>query len=159
MFARKDVQNLIKPLVVSWGWHAEVLGPSRFVDYLEWTGTRDISACLSVPAAINFQKQHDWLKVRQDGHALAAWIQSEICHQFSRDPLSASPDWFGQMVSIPLPDTISSFRVQQTLLAEYRIEVPVFAWNDKTLLRVSVQGYNSIHDLEKLLDALRVIYE
>ena len=57
LYARKEMQHLVEPLVVSWGWEAEKPGPSRFVDEQEWTGTRDIAAFLSVPAAIQFQRE------------------------------------------------------------------------------------------------------
>jgi isopenicillin-N epimerase len=55
LFARPEIQPLIEPLVVSWGWQSENPGPSLFVDYHEWAGTRDISAFLAVPEAIRFQ--------------------------------------------------------------------------------------------------------
>ena len=50
--------------MVSWGWQARDPGPSRFVDEQERQGTRDLAAYLSVPAAIEFQAEHDWPRVR-----------------------------------------------------------------------------------------------
>ena len=54
LYARPEAQDILKPLVVSWGYEAENPGKSRFIDQHEWTGTRDIAAFLSVPAAIEF---------------------------------------------------------------------------------------------------------
>ena len=54
LYARKEMQHLVEPLVISWGWEAEKPGPSKFIDEQEWTGTRDIAAFLSVPSVIQF---------------------------------------------------------------------------------------------------------
>ncbi|HEV2239161.1 MAG TPA: aminotransferase class V-fold PLP-dependent enzyme, partial [Ktedonobacterales bacterium] len=64
LFARPEAQALLRPLAVSWGWEAITPGPSRYQDYFEWTGTDDPAAYLSVPAAIEFQRRHDWPRVR-----------------------------------------------------------------------------------------------
>jgi isopenicillin-N epimerase len=47
------MHHLIEPLVISWGWEAENPGPSRFNDYMEWIGTRDLSPFLAVPRPSN----------------------------------------------------------------------------------------------------------
>lgn len=159
LYARKEVQNLIQPLVVSWGWHAETPGPSQFIDYLEWMGTRDISPFLAVPAAIKFQNAHDWHAVRVRCHELAVGINQELYELFKCEPLSTSSDWFGQMVSIPLPTQLSPELLQQRLFNDYRIEVPIVPWKGKTLVRVSVQAYNTSGDLQKLVSALKSILD
>ncbi len=46
---------------------------------------------------------------------------------------------------------------QRCLYQEHRIEVPAIPWNGTSLLRVSVQGYNTHEDLEALLAALKQI--
>ena len=89
LYARREVQHLLEPLVVSWGWNRgdEVAGlldlgvnTSRFIDEQEWQGTRDPAAYLSVPAAIQFQAEHDWPRVRQECHACAcAQVQASCC--------------------------------------------------------------------------------
>ena len=54
LYARHEMQPLLQPLVVSWGWQSEKPGPSRFIDEQEWQGTRDIAAYLAVPTPIAF---------------------------------------------------------------------------------------------------------
>ena len=78
LYARSEVQGILEPLVVSWGYEAERPGPSKFVDHHEWWGTRDIAAFLSVPAAIQFQRENDWGKVRVACHVLAVEAESRI---------------------------------------------------------------------------------
>jgi selenocysteine lyase/cysteine desulfurase len=40
------------------------------------------------------------------------------------------------------------------LWEEYRIEVPVIAWQGRWFLRVSIQGYNDAADIDRLLTVL-----
>ena len=65
LYARPEIQDSLEPLVVSWGWEAEHPEASRFVDYHEWQGTRDLATFLSVPAAIEFQHKYRWDDVRR----------------------------------------------------------------------------------------------
>jgi hypothetical protein len=44
--------------------------------------------------------------------------------------------------------------VQRRLLEDFRIEVPVRAWNGQHLVRVPVAPYNEPSELERLVDAL-----
>ena len=62
LYTRRDRQPLIEPLVIGWGWGEErkPTPESDYVHSLQCMGTNDVSAYLSVPAAIEFQAQHDW---------------------------------------------------------------------------------------------------
>ncbi len=155
LFAAPPVQPLVQPLVVSWGWQSEHPGPSPFIDYLEWSGTRDISAFLSVPAAIQYQKDHLWHQVQADCHALARQALQRISALSSMQPLYPdSEDWYAQMVVARLPDKVDPLQLHDTLWNDFHIEVPVLAWNGKILIRISFQAYNSEADLHALLAAL-----
>jgi isopenicillin-N epimerase len=154
LYARPEVQCLLKPLVVSWGYEAEIPGRSQFIDHHEWTGTRDIAAYLSVPAAIEFQRQHDWDRVRKGCHDLVEETSERIQALTGLKPLSLAPNTL-QMAAIALPETVDLVQLKARLYEEYRIEVPLIAWNGKKLIRVSIQGYNTRKDVERLLLALK----
>jgi len=154
LYARRETQSLVEPLVVSWGWQSETPGPSRFIDEQEWQGTRDIAAYLAVPSAIAFQAEHDWPSVREDCHALARWARQAIANLTGLDPISPdSLQWYAQMVSVPLP-SCDVKALQRRLYDEFAIEVPILLWNGKPMVRVSVQGYNTSDDVEALVSAL-----
>ena len=51
---------MVEPMIVSHGWRDGATYQERHT----WQGTRDLCAFLSVPAAIEFQRQHDWDEVR-----------------------------------------------------------------------------------------------
>jgi isopenicillin-N epimerase len=155
LYASPAAQRLLKPLVVSWGYESETPSGSQFVDHHEWWGTRDIAAFLSVPAAIRFQQEHDWDKVRAACHDLVRDAQKCICELTGLHPIHSDDDsWFAQMSAAPLPDDTDIIALKSRLYDAYRIEVPLTTWKDKKLIRVSVQGYNTQEDVDKLVDAL-----
>ena len=49
------------------------------------------------------------------------------------------------------------FELQKIFYNEYRIIIPIFEWNDEMFLRFSIQAYNSIEDIEKLIFAIKKI--
>jgi isopenicillin-N epimerase len=70
-------------------------------------------------------------------------------------PLHSSADnWFAQLTTAPLPVNTDLVALKARLYDEYRVEVPLIAWKDKKLIRVSIQGYNSNEDINRLLEAL-----
>jgi isopenicillin-N epimerase len=153
LYARPEVQPRLKPLIVSWGYQAETPGPSRFIDEQEWTGTRDIAAFLAVAEAIRFQEEHDWGQVRAACHELLRETVGRICALSAGAPL-ADDSWYAQMAAAPLPDSADLATLKAHLYEKDRIEVPFLQWQERKLMRVSIQGYNTRRDVEKLLRAL-----
>lgn len=154
LYARPQVQPWLEPLVISWGWETEQPGSSRFVDWHEWQGTRDVAAFLSVPAAIRFQHDHDWPAVRAGCHALATETRARL------QALTGLPricpdttDWFAQLFAARLPECDLA-QLKTRLYDEHRIEVPLVRWNDQPLIRVSFQAYNDRADADALIAAL-----
>jgi isopenicillin-N epimerase len=160
LYARPEVQSLVEPLVVSWGWKPEpsFTTGSPFVDVLQWLGTRDPSAALAVPAAIRFMKEHDWPAVSLECHALLREAMRSIAaHTGLEQFYPAGAGLFYQMGAVPLPPIPDPSAFKKRLYEEYRIEIPCFEWNGRPLLRISVQGYNTPDDLDRLIEALEVM--
>jgi isopenicillin-N epimerase len=154
LHARREVQPLLEPLVVSWGYEAEEPGPSRFVDEHEYTGTRDIAAYLAVPAAIDFQEQHDWPAVRERCHELLRETRARLLEMDGFRAIHPDQEgWYCQMEAVEIPQCDDD-AVKMALFEQYSIEALVRNWGDRSILRVSIQGYNTRQDVERLLDAL-----
>lgn len=154
LYARRAMQPLLEPLVVSWGWRSDRPGPSRFVDEYEWQGTRDIAAYLTVPAAIEFMHEHDWPAVQRACHDLARAGRDRINAVTRLAPLTPAGDgWFGQMATVALPPCDHE-ALQRRLFDEFTIEIPTFSWNGGSYLRVSIQAYNDVSDVDALVHAL-----
>lgn len=159
LHARRPLQSLLDPLVVSWGWESDEPGDSLFIDHHEWLGTDDPSATLSVPAAIQFQETHDWPAVRGRCQRLLEGALLGISELTGLPPLyPQGGDCYHQMGpqmgAAELPAIGDPAAFQARLYDEHRVEVPINEWHGRPLLRVSVQGYNEESDVEALLSAL-----
>ena len=142
---------IIEPLVISWGWEEQ----TTFAMRNQWWGTRDIAAYLSVPAAIAFQQRHNWDAVRDRCHRLAVETWERLTALTGLPPLSDSAH-FVQMFTVPVPvEDVMALKTR--LYDEYNIEVPGIIWRDQSYLRISVQGYNTADDLDKLVEALGLL--
>ncbi len=157
LYARRDRHQLLEPLIVSWGWHAEKPGPSRLIDYVQWPGTHDPAAYLAVPAAIRFMGTHHWPAVQRECHARVRDVRTLITALTGIPPLTPdSPEWFGQMAAFPLP-AVDGDALHQQLYDRFQIEVPITTWRNRQLIRVSVQGYNTRADVDALVSALSTL--
>lgn len=157
LYAHPEVQNLVKPLVISWGWEADAQFStgSVFIDHHQWTGTHDPAAALSVPAAINFQTTYHWDEVRAQCHALLESAVTRISELTGLAPLAVSGHrFYTQMASLPLPPLDDVHTFQSRLYKDYKIEIPCLEWNGQPLLRISLQGYNQPTDIDRLVEAL-----
>jgi len=158
LYAHPEVQHLVEPLVVSWGWESEFPGPSRFIDEQEWTGTRDLSPFLAVPAAIRYQQQYDWPQVRARCHAILQDALQRISRQYDLPLLHPdTPEWYAQMGTAQLPPQTDLVALKVRLYEEHRIEVPLIEWNGHKLVRISIQAYNTPAHVDGLLDALDLL--
>lgn len=158
LYARAEVQSLVEPLVVGWGWGEDraVTFGSDFLDYNQYLGTNDYAAYLAVPAAIAFQQAHDWDAVRARCHALAGEFVRRM-EALTGLPGIYPPDdgrFYGQMALAPLPPETDEAALKTRLYDECRIEIPTIRWNNRPFIRLSVQGYNTAAEVEALLAAV-----
>ena len=159
LYVRRELQYLIEPLIVSWGYRPtpETTTGSRFIDLLQWTGTKDPTAALTVPTAIQFMQEHNWDDVRNECHHLLSQGIEQICNLVNMSPLyPLDIDFYSQMGIAPLPSS-NLVVLKSRLYDEYKIEVPLIQWQDKQFVRISVQGYNSQEDIDSLEYALKVL--
>ncbi|MBX9448282.1 MAG: aminotransferase class V-fold PLP-dependent enzyme, partial [Taibaiella sp.] len=72
LYAQKSVQDLLDPLVVSWGYESLHPSGSQFIDYHEMQGTRDLSALCTIPDAVKFLSENEWTQVSQECRNIVA---------------------------------------------------------------------------------------
>lgn len=169
LHVRPERQALLDAPVVSWGYSdsaggGDTGGHAGFESYtgetllerrLQWQGTRDLSAFLAVPAAIEFQRTHRWDEVRNRCHAMAAETLRRACDLSGIEAPCSDLD-FAQMVCLPVPPQDPE-ALRRRLFEQHRIEVPVTTHGDATFVRISVQGYNTAEDVDRLVQALERI--
>jgi isopenicillin-N epimerase len=157
LYARPEVQGLVEPLVISWGYQADedFTTGSTFIDYLQWTGTRDPAAALSIPAAIQFMEGHRWDEVRLACFEMLREALKRVGVITGLPPLyPGESGFFSQMAAARLPTDVNLKVLKTRLYDDFRVEVPVIEWNGLKLLRVSIQGYNTLEDVNALVAGL-----
>lgn len=165
LHARPEQQHRLDATVTSWGYVAGSGGHTGFDAYtgrtlferrLQWQGTRDICGWLAVGAAIDFHRQHLDATVRQRCHRMALALMHEMAGHFGLAPIGRDDD-FAQMAPLPVP-TCDAEALRATLFEQHRIEVPVTQHGGRCFVRVSVQGYNTQAELDRLGQVLRRVF-
>jgi isopenicillin-N epimerase len=157
LYVKPELQEAFAPLIISWGYESAIPGESTFLDWHQLQGTRDFSAFLTVPKAIQFMQAHDWHLVSQNCRTLVLLNAQRFCDLLQVQSICPiTDDFLVQMFSIPIktPDVSA---LNQLLLQKYKIEIPVMPHADKVYLRFSVQVFNTQKDLDILYAALQDI--
>lgn len=160
LYARRDVQDLVEPLIVSWGYGGDPKSGSgsRFVDILQWTGTKDPAAALAVPDAIQFMADFDWTNVRLKCKGLLKDAIGRICDLTGLNPnYPLDSDFYFQMGVAPLAKSTDLLALKRRMYDEFKVEVPFTQVGDDKFIRISVQGYNTQSDIDTLIKALETI--
>tara|TARA_Y100000590_G_scaffold376694_1_gene442424 strand:- start:773 stop:1915 length:1143 start_codon:yes stop_codon:yes gene_type:complete len=152
LYVKKELQNIIDPLVISWGYESDKPGPSQFLDYLQWQGTNDISPYLTMPDTIDFLNKNNWLDIARKCRKLNIWARNEINQLLKMEPIS-DDKFVGQMSSIPMQSN-DIIQDQIDFYINYKIQIPFIKWHDREFFRISIQAYNTKEDIIKLLEAL-----
>lgn len=157
IYARPDVQAFVEPIIVSWGWgdERENATGSDYIDYLQYTGTNDLSAYLTAPEAIKFQQEHHWEQVRQQCHSLLKAALSQIEGITGLPSPYQAEHFYSQMGIAPLPDVGDLPDFKARLYDQFLVEAPCIQWNGNQFIRISIQAYNTPQDIEVLLNALQ----
>jgi isopenicillin-N epimerase len=157
LYVKKELQHLFDPLVVSWGYNALFPSHSQFLDYHQMQGTRDFSAFLTIPDAINFMNEHQWNEVSVHYRKMTQENAPELCKILNATPIAPINDEFtGQLYSAEIK-TKEPEKLKSYLFDEYKIEIPVMRQNDKVFLRYSLNAFNTQKDVEYLFDSIQKI--
>lgn len=156
LWARRDRQEGLHPTVIS---HPYGEGfPAEF----DYTGTRDSTAWLSVPAAIDFCASLGGEALMRRNAALAREGAAVMAARLGTR-IGAPAAMCGAMASIRLPydgpPTREASLELRARLIDRRTDAPVHPTAEGLWLRISAQAYNELSDYEELaercLDACR----
>jgi len=168
---REDRRAGIRPLVVSHGWNDLRAGRPAFRKEFDWLGTVDLTAYLSIGAAIEVMGgllPGGWPAIMAANHELAVAGQTRLAEAFGI-AAPAPPDMIGAMAAVPIPQATRSDawarELEVSLANEDHVQVPLPGWPvpavrpspgdppDQVLVRISTQRYNELADVEALVAA------
>jgi isopenicillin-N epimerase len=141
LWVRPDRQAGLHPTVISHG-----LG-GGFLQEFDWTGTRDPSAALSVPAALDFHERMGGATLRARNIALAAEGAALVARRLNTEPVATG----GAMALVRLPWDGPPQALRARLLAA-GTDAPVNALAGSNWLRLSAFAYNELDDFARLAE-------
>jgi isopenicillin-N epimerase len=150
LYAAPQWRDTLRPLVAAHG-VADGYRPA-----FDWTGTRDPTALLAVPAALDFFGRAGWPAVRRHNNDLARLGAGHVAGRLGTaapmtDELAASM----RLVELPAALTEPEARaLERRLLGRDQVVVPVTFHGGWRWLRLSAQLYNTMADYERLAAAL-----
>jgi isopenicillin-N epimerase len=152
LWARAEAQADLHPTVISHGYG------EGFLNEFDWTGTRDPTAWLAVPAALDFYAAMGGPRLRARNHGLAVEASSLLARRW-RTEVAAPPALLGSMATVRLPATAPATvevarSLHDRLWHDHRIEAPVFPLAGGLWVRISAQIYNELADYQRLADAV-----
>lgn len=157
LYVNRENQAWVDPLVVNWGYESAAPSSSQFQDYHELQGTRDISAFLTVPKALEFMQANQWEQKAAACRKLVLDHAPRFLDLLKTEALAPlNEEFIGQMISIPIR-TPQPEALQKLLFTDYRIEAPIMRHGEGTYLRYSIQVFNTQEDLDILYKALENI--
>ena len=157
LYVRKELQSTVDPLIISWGYNAMFPSDSQFIDYHQMNGSRDLSAFLSIPAAINFMQEHDWKTVAASCRNLVQENIEPFCKLLGASPLSPLNDDFNLQLFSAEIKTTEPEQLHDLFFEKYKIQIPVMRHGDKVYLRYSINAFNDQGDMDKLFAAIKDI--
>ncbi len=134
-------QAATHPLTISHG-----LGQG-YIQEFDWTGTRDPSAVLSVPAAIAFHEVLGGAALRDRNIALAGQAAALVARRLSTEALPGAAAM--RLVRLPAAPGTDARAFRARLLAA-GTDAPVHAIGGALWLRLSAFAYNELEDYARL---------
>ena len=146
----------IHPLVIS---HGYGLG---FTSEFDWVGTRDPTAWLAIPAAIDFHmriggqclRERNVLLARQGARELAARWKTELGSTIATAAAMATV----RMPTIGETTPESALKLRESLLKDYGIDVLIIAFASSLWARISAQAYNTFGDYNRLAEVTSALW-
>ncbi|MBX3358136.1 MAG: aminotransferase class V-fold PLP-dependent enzyme [Phycisphaeraceae bacterium] len=167
LHVRRDRQAKMRPLIVSHGANSPRKDRSRFRLEFDYPGTIDVSAWLSVPEAIRCvggMMPGGWPEVMKRNREMALLGRETLCRAL-RVEAPAPESMIGSLAAVRLPDRRQeegapvkyADPLNERLVSRHAVQVPIVTYPapPARLVRIAMQMYNSIEQVEYLAEALR----
>jgi isopenicillin-N epimerase len=166
LYATAGALERLQPLQVSWGWRPDrrrlderdEFGSTPRLRFFEFEGTRDPCAWLTIPAAIDFQAELGWQRIRARIAELTRHVRRRLTGLAGLTPNTPdAPELSGAMVAFRLQSGVEASTLRRRMWEDFRIEAPIIERPDRLLLRTSTHFYNTETEVERLAEALPML--
>jgi len=167
LHVRSDRLDGVRPLTISHGATAPTDRISRFRNEFDWTGTDDPTPWLTVPESIRYFRNlvpGGWPAMRERNRELLTRAVEEMTGVAGL-AVPGPAEMLLNLAAFPLvddpraddKDAFGFSAIRRKLLADYRIQIPVWTWPrvPGRVVRLSVQLYNDISQYRYLATAMK----
>lgn len=169
LYVRPDRQEGFRPVWLSSRSHKPRADRPFFLKDFDYVGTEDYTKILAMTAALDFFDSllpGGWPEVMRRNHELLLRGRDLVCRELGLEP--AAPDAMtGAMTSLLLPEpspevlarpTRYDDPLQDALVERHGVVAPIWrlSADNRRIVRLSAQLYNTIDDFRRLAGALRV---
>ncbi len=167
LFVTPELQHQVRPNVISHGANPTRSDRSRFLTEFDWTGTHDPTPLLAVQTAAQFMESlyAGGLTELYDKNHEKTLRGREILCDALEIAAPSHDSMIGSLATIPIQTeqfcrldgtAASAENLQKILFQEYHFELPVFQCRElpTACLRISMQAYNEISQVERLAEVL-----
>lgn len=130
-----------------------------------WQGTRDVTAWLTAPDAIDWVRQREgWTALRAHNARLARWAGDQLTQGWDTEtagPLAVRKGV--SMVTVRLPETARTWRdplrLRDALADRHRVEVALWNEGPQWWVRVATQAFVRTAHIDRLLEGIEDLVE
>ena len=160
LWVPKKNQHLVEPTTISW----EGVGATHFQAAFAYQGTSSYSPYLAMADAVAFRESIGGEeKIHKYMHSLAVETGKKMASAFGTEVLFSDDSRYASMVDVRLPSSDGSLiqPIPKELMKQFNTYVPVYGIESlggekgKYYVRVSLQIYNEISDIEYLIQAIQ----
>jgi isopenicillin-N epimerase len=167
LHAAPEVQERMKHLVVSWGYSKSgttrdcggrpLINGKPYMWGIEQWGTVSLPEQVATGEAVRFQTNIGLERIAQRGRQLAGYLRRRMSEFDWAELLSPThPEMTGSISTFRLSGW-GEMKLRETLLQRHRITVPAWREGPHQVLRVSTHIYNSFSQVDRLVEALRLL--
>lgn len=158
LYTKNEFQKILDPLIISWGYESVSPSDSLYFDYHQFNGTRDFSAYLTIPKAIEFMQKNNWKSVSDSCKKNVLECAPSLFEFLKTDSLAPlNGDFYGQLCSAKIK-TADPQKLQRLLFEKYKIEIPIMQHGSDSYIRFSFQAFNNVAEIEYLIHSLNEIH-
>ncbi|MBT5873454.1 MAG: aminotransferase class V-fold PLP-dependent enzyme [Candidatus Latescibacteria bacterium] len=150
LYVSEDVYDHVEPLILGGNVRQEGNNASRF----DMMGTRDQTPFMGLGAAIDFQNEIGWDRVRAYSQGLAGYLKERLKRFKGLRLLTpADPELSGFITTFGI-DGVDLAPIRQELWDDEKIETSAFKVQDLSVMRISTHFYNSREDIDRMISEI-----
>ena len=150
LYVSEDADDQVEPLILGRNVNLEKNVASRY----DMVGTRDQTPFMGLGAAIDFQNEIGWDRIRAYCLGLARYLKERIKHiKGARLLTPIDPELSGFITTFAI-EGVDLGPIRRELWDDEKIETAAFGLGGMSVMRISTHFYNSLEDVDRMIEGI-----